>query len=57
MNMPILNGVEATKQMSKQYPDCRIVILTMHDDESYVIETLKSDDKGRFGLLGRPRRA
>jgi two-component system, NarL family, response regulator DegU len=46
INMPILNGVETTKQMSEQYPHVRIVILTMHDDESYVLETLKSGASG-----------
>jgi two-component system, NarL family, response regulator DegU len=46
INMPILNGVEATKQMSKRYPNVRIVILTMHDDEGYVLETLKSGASG-----------
>jgi two-component system response regulator DegU len=46
INMPLLNGVEATKRMRARYPDLRIIILTMHDDEGYVLETLKSGASG-----------
>ncbi|MCL6516713.1 response regulator transcription factor [Alicyclobacillus sp.] len=46
INMPFLNGVETTKQLQVRYPDVRIIILTMHDDEGYVLETLKSGASG-----------
>jgi two-component system response regulator DegU len=32
--------------MRARYPDLRIIILTMHDDEGYVLETLKSGASG-----------
>jgi two-component system, NarL family, response regulator DegU len=46
INMPYVNGVEATKRLQVQYPEVRIIILTMHDDEGYVLETLKSGASG-----------
>ncbi|MCL6637584.1 MAG: response regulator transcription factor [Alicyclobacillus sp.] len=46
INMPYLNGVETTKQLQALHPHVRIVILTLHDDEGYVLETLKSGASG-----------
>ncbi|MCL6592931.1 MAG: response regulator transcription factor [Alicyclobacillus sp.] len=46
INMPYLNGVETTKQLQALHPQVRIVILTLHDDEGYVLETLKSGASG-----------
>lgn len=46
INMPFMNGVETTKRLQSQYPKIRIIILTMHDDEGYVLETLKSGASG-----------
>ncbi len=46
INMPFVNGVEATKQLQAQFPKVKIIILSMHDDEGYVLETLKSGASG-----------
>lgn len=46
INMPFVNGVEATKQLQAQFPTVKIIILSMHDDEGYVLETLKSGASG-----------
>lgn len=35
-----LNGLEVARQISKQMPQTRIVILSMHDDEGFVLEAL-----------------
>lgn len=48
INMPRMNGLEVTKCISAVQPKVRIVILTMHDDENYVIEVIKS---GAVGYL------
>jgi DNA-binding NarL/FixJ family response regulator len=34
--MPLLNGLEATRQIRKQLPDTKVLILTAHSDECYV---------------------
>jgi len=34
--MPLLNGLEATRQIRKDFPETRVLILTAHDDDAYV---------------------
>ena len=34
--MPLLNGLEATRQIRKDFPDTRVLILTAHNDDAYV---------------------
>ncbi|KAI7261910.1 hypothetical protein KC345_g9614 [Hortaea werneckii] len=48
INMPIENGVEATQKLRELFPDVKVIILSIHDDESYVFETLR---KGANGYL------
>jgi len=48
INMPKINGLEVIKQVSEQQPKVRIIVLTMHDDENYVIEVIKA---GAVGYL------
>jgi len=48
INMPIENGVNATEKMRDLFPDIKVIILSIHDDESYVFETLR---KGASGYL------
>jgi two-component system response regulator NreC len=40
--MPILNGIEAARQISAKFPNTAIVFLSMHSDEGYVLKALKS---------------
>jgi len=44
--MPELNGLEATRQIKKRFPDMKIIILTMHTNEEYVLQTLKAGASG-----------
>jgi len=44
--MPGLNGLEATRQIKKRFPDIKIIILTMHTNEEYVLQTLKAGASG-----------
>ncbi len=46
INMPHLNGIEATKQLIDTYPDTKVIILSIHDDESYVTHALKTGATG-----------
>jgi two-component system response regulator NreC len=39
--MPILNGIEAARQISTKHPHTAIVFLSMHSDEGYVLKALK----------------
>lgn len=40
ISMPYLNGIEATRRIRADYPQIRVVILTMHLDEEYVLQSL-----------------
>jgi DNA-binding NarL/FixJ family response regulator len=42
MMMPGLNGLEVTRQVKRRSPKTRVVVLSMHKDESYVVEALKN---------------
>lgn len=46
INMPDVNGIEATTELMKQFPDIKVVILSIHDDESYVTHALKTGAQG-----------
>jgi len=34
--MPLLNGLEATRQIRKTFPDTKVLILSAHSDDAYV---------------------
>lgn len=44
--MPNLNGLETARQLSKQYPRTKIIILSMYDDEGFVLEALGNGASG-----------
>jgi len=46
INMPDMNGTEATRRITKEYPNIRIVALSMHSDKYFVTEMLKAGAAG-----------
>ncbi len=40
ISMPEMNGLEASKILEKEYPAIKVIILSMHKDEEYVLESL-----------------
>ena len=46
IGMPILNGIEATGQIVHQNPRTAVVILSVYNDESYVMRALKAGARG-----------
>jgi DNA-binding NarL/FixJ family response regulator len=44
--MPNMNGIEATRRILSANPHVAVVILSMHQDESYVLRSLKAGAKG-----------
>jgi len=46
INMPGKNGVDATADLIADFPDARVMMLSIHDDESYVTHSLKSGALG-----------
>lgn len=46
INMPIKNGIETTEEISKEFPNLKVIALTMEDNESTIIKMLKAGAKG-----------
>jgi len=46
VSMPIMNGLEATRRIHKEFPDVKILALTQYDDREYVLSMLKAGAKG-----------
>lgn len=46
INMPELNGVEATKRISAEYSEVAVLVLSIHDDREYLLEVLKAGASG-----------
>ncbi len=48
ISMPKVSGIEATNQIKETNPAIQILILTMHDNEEYILSSLK---QGASGIL------
>ncbi|GKU81735.1 response regulator transcription factor [Niallia sp. NCCP-28] len=48
IRMPVMDGIEATEQIRKAFPNVKILILTTFNDEEYAIQAFK---KGANGFL------
>jgi DNA-binding NarL/FixJ family response regulator len=35
VSMPVLNGIEATRSITSNFPDTKVIVLTMHTDQTY----------------------
>ena len=61
IGMPLLNGIEATRQIVKRLPKTGVLILSMHADEAYITQALQAgaqglpaEGLGRHGADSRP---
>jgi len=46
IGMPLLNGIEATRQIVRRAPHVRVLILSMHAEEAYITQALQAGAKG-----------
>jgi DNA-binding NarL/FixJ family response regulator len=46
--MPLLNGLEATRQLQKELPSAKVLMLSAHSDDAYV---KNATDSGAVGFL------
>ncbi|MGZ5192941.1 MAG: response regulator [Kaistella sp.] len=46
INMPIKNGIDTTTEISRDFPNLKVIALTMEDNESTIIKMLKAGAKG-----------
>jgi two-component system response regulator NreC len=52
--MPILNGMEATHQIKKQFPEVKVLVLSMHNNEEYVFHALQAGALGYMNKQASP---
>jgi DNA-binding NarL/FixJ family response regulator len=48
LQMPVMNGVTATRQLHSAQPDCRVIALTTFDTDEYIFDCLRA---GAVGYL------
>jgi DNA-binding NarL/FixJ family response regulator len=48
MQMPILNGIGATRRLKQSLPECRVIVLTTFDDKETIFDALRA---GAVGYL------
>jgi len=46
ISMPVLNGMDAARELKKSSPKTKIILLTQHDEDQYVTEALRAGAKG-----------
>lgn len=46
IRMPLMNGIEVVKNLTKNFPKVKKLVLSMHDSEEYVVESIESGADG-----------
>ena len=46
IGMPQLNGIDTAREITKRSPDTQVILLTMFEDDAYVLESLKLGIRG-----------
>lgn len=46
ISLPLLNGLEVTRRVRKKVPGCKVLVLTMHENEMYVSQILRTGASG-----------
>jgi DNA-binding NarL/FixJ family response regulator len=54
LNMPIMNGIEATRALRASHPDVRLLVLTTYDAEDWVLDAIRAGANG-YMLKDAPR--
>lgn len=42
IEMPVMNGIEATEIIKRKYPQIKIVMITVFDDDNYIFDAIKA---------------
>lgn len=46
LKMPIMNGIEATREIRKKFPNIKILVLTTYDDDEWVFDAIRAGASG-----------
>jgi DNA-binding NarL/FixJ family response regulator len=54
LKMPIMNGIEATREIHAKFPNIKILVLTTYDDDEWVFDAIRAGASG-YLLKDTPR--
>jgi DNA-binding NarL/FixJ family response regulator len=46
LKMPLMDGMEATKEVKKLYPEIRVLVVTMYEDDKFIIHLMENGANG-----------
>ncbi|WP_391856567.1 response regulator [Vibrio cidicii] len=46
ISMPIMNGIEATRLIKEEFPESKVLMLTMHDNREYIMKVMQEGAVG-----------
>ena len=46
LKMPIMDGLEATKVVRKKYPSIKVLVVSMYDDDKFIIHLMENGANG-----------
>lgn len=52
IEMPEMNGIETTRELKEKYPEIKVIILTMHNEEEFIFDLMT---KGAHGFLPKDK--
>ena len=50
--MPVMNGLEATRRIHREFPEIKVLALTQYDDSEYVIPVIEAGARGFVTKMG-----
>jgi len=54
LKMPVMNGILATKNITRRFPDIRVLVLTTYEDDEWLFDAIRSGASG-YLLKDTPR--
>jgi DNA-binding NarL/FixJ family response regulator len=55
LNMPLLDGMEATKQISKKYEQIKVLVITMYENDKFIINLMENGAHGYLLKNAEPK--
>ena len=54
ISMPLLNGIDAARHLSKSCPEAKLIVVTMHSEKAYIVEAFRAGASGYILKRSKP---
>ncbi|MBX2980893.1 MAG: response regulator transcription factor [Flavobacteriales bacterium] len=54
LEMPVMNGMEAMKHIREQHPDMKVIVLSMHSEEKFIVHLMELGANGYIVKTAEP---